>query len=185
MALRPLIAISILNIAVATGFVTGAIANTTPTGLAISVTRRSASTESDALGDLTGERVVDPEAGEADLQRLVGHVPEPGFADRGDRQFLRASGQQRRDVEQQRVDPLVGPVLEGRQGALRAGHDDVDVLVEQRIGRERFDQVVTGGASRGHLGGRIGSGRKRKGHHHELTIAVDAGLSHEAGVIMR
>ena len=86
------------------------------------------------LGDLSGQRVVDAEAREPDLQRLVGHVPEPGLADRGDRQFFSSSGQHRRDVRQQGVDPLVGPVLEGGLRAARAVHHHVDVLVELRIG---------------------------------------------------
>ena len=99
-----------------------------------------------ALGDLAGQRRVDPETGKTVLPGLVCRVPHSGFFDGGDGQFFGASGQSLRDVEQEAVDPFVGPVLERLLGRGGAGDNRIDFLIEARIVRKRLQEMARRGA---------------------------------------
>ena len=105
--------------------------------------------EERALGDLSGQRRVDPEAGKTVLQRLVRRVPHPGFPDSGNGEFLGAAGKRFRDVEQHPVNPFVAPVLERLLGRAGTGDDGIDFLIEARVVRKRFQQAIRSGVQGG------------------------------------
>ena len=177
-ALRALTQIRILNTRVATGLVMGMSPSTTPTGLAISVTRGRRVGGADPWPALQGP--VDLEAGEAVLEGLVGDVADPGLGHGGRGQLLGQAGHRLGDGVQQRLDLGLGPAGKHRLGGHRLGHGRVDGRVD--VGREHVLLQMAAGLPG--LGGGVAAQRPQHGQPGRRVVAAqpaEGGLGQDEG----